>query len=267
MALPLAVAAGLVIAMSLAWVIQQRSGNSVWVDVSWTAATGAAGLAFALGARVPPAARQVLMAALILAWALRLGLHLLARARGGHEDPRYAALKAEWGARARLMMFGFLQVQAIAAWLLGLSVYAAASNPAPANYWDLLGLAILAVGIAGEGIADRQLRRFRADPSTDGRVCDVGLWSWSRHPNYFFQWFGWLAYPCFAAGPNPLWPLAWLAPALMYLLLVHGSGIPPLERHMLARRPAAYRAYQRRTSAFFPRPPRLDARRAEVSTR
>jgi steroid 5-alpha reductase family enzyme len=267
MMLALAVAGGLVVAMSLAWVIQQRSGNSVWVDVSWTAGTGAAGLAFAIGARMPPTARQLLMAALILAWALRLGLHLLARARAGHEDPRYAALKAAWGTRARPMMFAFLQVQAVAAWLLGLSVLAAARNPAPANGWDALGIVILATGIAGEGIADRQLRRFRADPANADRICDVGLWGWSRHPNYFFQWVGWLAYPCFAAGPNPLWPLAWLAPVLMYLLLVHASGIPPLERHMLERRPVAYRDYQRRTSAFFPRPPRLAAPRAEVSSR
>ncbi len=66
---------------------------------------------------------------------------------------------------------------------------------------DYLGALILFVGIAGEGIADAQLKRFRDNPANKGKVCDAGLWRWSRHPNYFFQWFGWLAYPVIAIAP------------------------------------------------------------------
>ena len=122
--------------------------------------------------------------------------------------------------------------------------------PAPA--WALIAMAIL-----GAAIADRQLASFIADPANAGRVCDRGLWSWSRHPNYFFEFIGWCAWPVFAF--DPAWPAGWFAlaaPAMMYWLLVHVSGIPPLERVMLASRGAAYAAYQARTSAFFPMPPR-----------
>ena len=105
------------------------------------------------------------------------------------------------------------------------------------------------VAIVGEGVADAQLRRFR------GRVCDVGLWGYSRHPNYFFEWLGWLAYPLLAIDATRFdW--AWLSlsgPAFMYWLLVHVSGIPFLEQHMVRSRGDAYRAYQQRVSAFFPR--------------
>ena len=81
---------------------------------------------------------------------------------------------------------------------------------------------------------------------------------WSRHPNYFFEWFGWLAYPLLAidlTGSIRGASLASLAPACMYWLLVYVSGIPPLEEHMLRTRGDKFRAYQQRTNAFFPRRP------------
>jgi steroid 5-alpha reductase family enzyme len=101
------------------------------------------------------------------------------------------------------------------------------------------------------------LRRFRAEPANRGHICDSGLWSWSRHPNYFFEWVGWLAYPLIAIGPTYSW--GWLAlagPACMYWLLVYVSGIPPLEEHMQEVRAEAFREYRARTSKFFPSPPR-----------
>ena len=111
----------------------------------------------------------------------------------------------------------------------------------------------------GEGAADRQLDVFKADPRNRGRVCDVGLWSWSRHPNYFFEWLGWLTYPVIAIDPAGAWPQGWLTllgPLTMWLLLNFLSGVPPLEAHMLRSRGEAFRDYQRRTSAFFPLPPK-----------
>jgi steroid 5-alpha reductase family enzyme len=103
------------------------------------------------------------------------------------------------------------------------------------------------------------LRRFRSDSANRDRVCDAGLWRWSRHPNYFFEWFGWLAYPLIAVDFGGDYPWGWLAlagPACMYWLLVHVSGIPPLEAHMVRTRGDAFRAYRARTNAFFPSPPR-----------
>ena len=126
---------------------------------------------------------------------------------------------------------------------------------------DYLGALILFVGIGGEALADAQLKRFRADPANQGRVCDVGLWRWSRHPNYFFEWFGWLAYPMIGLSLVDPLPYPWgfatlLAPVFMYWILVYATGIPPLEAQMLRSRGDRYRDYQSRTSPFFPLPPR-----------
>ena len=112
---------------------------------------------------------------------------------------------------------------------------------------------------AGEGLADEQMRRFKADPTNHGRICDRGLWAWSRHPNYFFEWFGWLAYPVIAwplSGVYPWGWAAWIAPVLMYLVLDKGTGVPPLEAHMLKSRGQAFADYQARVARFFPSPPR-----------
>ena len=134
-------------------------------------------------------------------------------------------------------MFWFLQSQAAVGALLALSIALAAHNANPVvRMQDLVGFALLVVAVVGEAIADRQLRLFTSNPSNRAAVCDVGLWSWSRHPNYFFEWLSWLAYPIVAidlAGHNPYGWLALAAPVSMYWVLVHVSGIPPLEKHML----------------------------------
>ena len=118
-------------------------------------------------------------------------------------------------------------------------------------------MALLVGALAGEAVSDWQLRRFKSDPANRGRICEAGLWSLSRHPNYFFEWLCWLAYPLIAidlSGANPLGWISLLAPACMYWVLVHVSGIPPLEAHMLRTRGEQFRALQARTRAFFPFP-------------
>jgi steroid 5-alpha reductase family enzyme len=260
LALVVAVSAALVLAMVAAWMVQRRTGNAGWVDMVWSFALGAAGLVYALSLApgiVWPGPRQVLVGVLIAFWSLRLGLYLAERTRRGPEDSRYAQFRRDWGAKFQQRMFWFLQAQAAAAILLALSVLIAARNPAPLGLGDLAGVAVLAAAIAGEALADAQLRRFRRECGAAGGICERGLWRWSRHPNYFFEWLGWLAYPLFAVdfrGDYPWGWLAFLAPALIYYLLVHVSGIPPLEQQMLRTRGDAYRAYQARTRAFLPLP-------------
>jgi steroid 5-alpha reductase family enzyme len=155
-------------------------------------------------------------------------------------------------------MFWLLQKQAIVSIPLVLAIVLAAHNPhAQLGLQDLLGTMLLVIAILGEKLADDQLRQFKTDPDNRNAVCDTGLWHWSRHPNYFFEWLGWFAYPLIAidvSGANSYGWLALLAPACMYWLLVHVSGIPPLEAHMLRSRGEAFRAYQQRTRAFFPFP-------------
>jgi steroid 5-alpha reductase family enzyme len=249
--------------MTGAWLAWRGTRNAGWIDTIWTFGLGAVGC---LGALVPSAlfggftARQALVVFLVAIWSVRLGLHIARRTAGIKDDPRYGKLVQDWGADASRQMFWLVQKQALVSIPLALSMGLAAWNPLPGlRIQDFLGALVLIAGIAGEGMADSQLRRFRAAPENRGHVCDAGLWGWSRHPNYFFEWFGWLAYPLLAVDLGGAYPWGWVAlagPACMYWLLVHVSGIPPLEAHMLERRADEFRAYQARTNAFFPAPPR-----------
>ena len=258
-----AIAVSLSVLMAGAWAVQQRTGNSGWVDTIWTFSLGLTGAASALWpvAGAAPNPRQWLVAALVAVWSIRLGSHIALRTAAITDDPRYAAFAKEWGVNSPRRMFLFLQNQGFGSIPLVFSIFVAARFPQPGlRFQDYLGVAILAAGIAGEALADAQLKRFRSDPANEGRVCDIGLWRWSRHPNYFFEWFGWLAYPVIAISLDaPLqYPWGWatlLAPIFMYWILVHVTGIPPLEAQMLRSRGERYRAYQSRTSAFFPLPP------------
>lgn len=259
-------AAVLLAIMSAAWLARRQTGKSGWIDFSWTAGVGTVGIASALApvAGAAPTPRQWLVAAAVAAWSGRLATHIAIRTSQGRDDPRYAALAEEWGATASRRMYLFAQSQAIAAIPLVMTIFVAARRPGTElGFQDILGAAVLAVAIAGEGIADAQLRKFGTDPRNKGQVCDRGLWGWSRHPNYFFQWLGWIAYPLIAIDTAGHYVWGWLtlaAPLLMYWLLVRVSGVPPLEAHMLRSRGARFAAYQRRTSVFFPLPPSLSAR-------
>jgi steroid 5-alpha reductase family enzyme len=255
-----AIAVSLSILMAGAWMVQQRTGNSGWVDTIWTFSLGLVGAGSALwpveGAS--PNARQWLVAALVAIWSLRLGLHIAIRTAGITDDPRYAAFAREWGVDSPRRMFTFLQNQGFGSIPLVFAIFVAARFPQDAlRLQDYLGALILLAGIAGEALADAQLKRFRENPANEGRVCDVGLWRWSRHPNYFFEWFGWLAYPVIALSIDQ-YSWGWvtlLAPVFMYWILVYVTGIPPLEAQMLRSRGDRYRDYQLRTSQFFPLPP------------
>jgi steroid 5-alpha reductase family enzyme len=253
------IAASLSILMAGAFLAQQRTGNSGWVDTIWTFSLGLVGSLSALLpiAGSPPNARQWLVAALVAVWSLRLGIHIAIRTASISDDPRYAAFARQWGPDARRRMFIFLQNQALGTVPLAFAIFVAARFPSDTlRLQDFAGASILLVAIAGEALADAQLKRFRETPDNQGRVCNVGLWRWSRHPNYFFEWLGWLAYPVIGLSTDyPIGLATLLAPIFMYWILVHVTGIPPLEEQMLCSRGGRYREYQLRTSRFFPLPP------------
>jgi steroid 5-alpha reductase family enzyme len=253
----------LIIVMTAAWAYQRRVGNAGWVDVFWTFGLGLAGLGLAL-TPIPGKAgltdRQMLIAVMVAIWSLRLGLHLAVRVGSHAEDVRYNGFRKDWGADFQRRIFWFLMIQAVAASLLAVSILLAVRNPvAGIGLLDWVGVVILAIAIGGEGIADAQLARFKSFAVNRGKVCDSGLWGWSRHPNYFFEWLVWVAFAVMAIDLTGAYPWGWFAitaPAFMYWLLVYVSGIPPLETLMLKSRGAAFVAYQSSTSAFFPLPPR-----------
>jgi steroid 5-alpha reductase family enzyme len=246
--------------MTASWMFQKKVGNAGWTDVFWTLGTGACGVAISLWP--DPAAygpRQWLVAAIVGIWSLRLGLYVAARvAASDHEDPRYVAMRKEHGDKFQSVMFRLTFAQPPVSALLLIAVALAAHQPTPwLRLADFTGAAILAVAILGEAISDNQMKRFRADPSNKGKVMDKGLWGWSRHPNYFFEWLGWVAYPVMAINLNL--PSTWaslIAPVIMYQVLNKLTGVPPTEAAMVRSRGDAYRQYQKRVSPFFPLPPK-----------
>jgi steroid 5-alpha reductase family enzyme len=255
------IAIGLSLVMAGAWAVQRMTGQSGWIDTIWSFGVGIAGISAVMAAG-GSADRRIIAFILIAAWSIRLGTHIGSRTRLGGEDPRYAALVEQWGQAAARQLFLFLQIQALAAFVLVLGIYLAAANTAPyPRSLDLVAVVVAIVALAGETLADRQLSRFRASPDARTEVCEIGLWRYSRHPNYFFEWLFWCAWPLLAASGDSVWRwMALLAPALMYVLLVHISGIPPLEQHMLKSRGEKFRSLTQRVNAFFPGPRKGDVR-------
>jgi steroid 5-alpha reductase family enzyme len=238
-----------------AWALQLRTRNAGLVDPIWAFTRGLIAIASAVLGTAPAGTRWALglMGGL---WGARLGAHLWARNAGKPEDFRYAQFRARWGARADFNMFWFFQFQNVFTLLLSASAFLAVAfreaNP-PAWAFALAGATWL-LAVAGEGLADRQMERFRANPANRGQVCRDGLWKYSRHPNYFFECVHWLAYLPLAWGAAWGW-VALAAPLVMAALLLKLSGVPLLEEDLIKRKPG-YAEYVRTTSVLVPWPPR-----------
>lgn len=242
--------------MAALWLIQRARGNAAIVDVAWSFATAALGALFALTAD-GASTRRGIVAAMVVIWGMRLGVYLWRRVGSEREDGRYRQMRDSWGEKTQRNMFLFFQIQALWAVLFALPMLAAARSAAPLRWIDCAGVALWAVSVAGSSIADKQLARHRTDPANRRTVCRDGLWRYSRHPNYFFEWLHWWAYVCLAAG-SPVWWLAPLGAGTMLYFLTKVTGIPPTEAQSLRSRGDAYREYQRTTSAFVPWPPKAD---------
>ncbi len=243
--------------MSLAWFVRFKTGQAGWIDAIWSLSVGLAGCvaAWAPFNFTTLSTRQIIVGLCVLVAFLRLAADLARRAGRSADDPRYLALQKNWGDSYRSRLYLFLQIQAFCGFVLSLTVFLAARNPALfGRPFDCVGLILIVIAIFGETVSDRQLRIFKQTRRPD-LVCDVGLWGVSRHPNYFFQWLFWVGVAMMAIDPGGHWPLGFFAilgPLMMYWLLVHVSGIPPLEKHMMETRPQAFDAYRQRVDAFFP---------------
>jgi steroid 5-alpha reductase family enzyme len=244
------------VVMLLGWLVQRKSRNAGIVDVLWAACMSASALYYGLiahGAWLP----RLLVAMMGGFWGFRLCMHLLHRVLSEQEDGRYRYLRDYWqDSQARFL--GFFMAQALLAALFSIPFYVAASNPVGhSTPWTFAAIATWLVSIGGESVADLQLARFRAVPANAGRTCRSGLWRYSRHPNYFFEWLHWFSYVFLAIGvPYFLCGLAWLGPLLMLATLCWVSGIPFAEAQALRTRGEDYRDYQRQTSMLVPWPPR-----------
>jgi steroid 5-alpha reductase family enzyme len=240
----------------LVWLVARRIRNYSIVDIAWSAGVPVLAVLYAaLGDG--SAERRLLGAAMAATWGFRLAWHLSRRIRAAYpeEDGRYEELRRSWGDDSPKFLFFFL-AQGGLDLLLATPFLLASLNTRPAIHpLEWAGIALLVVAVAGETIADRQLAAFKASAAGPGRVCRVGLWRYSRHPNYFFEWLVWVAFALFAL-PAPAGWLALGCPLLMLYFLFRVTGIPATEEQALRSKGDAYRQYQWTTSAFVPWFPR-----------
>ncbi len=239
--------------MTAVWLLARRIDNAGVVDVAWALGFAIlAGIYLLIGEGDP--SRKLLICGMASIWSLRLGAYLGIRVWKHHpqEDGRYAALREQYPKNTWLMFFGFFQLQAVLLALLSAPFAMAASNPnAGLSAWEWAGAALWLVAMLGEALADWQLHEFRSHRENKGRTCRLGLWRYSRHPNYFFEWLIWVAYFGFALGSPDGW-MTFFCPALMLFFLFKVTGIPATEAQALKSRGDEYRDYQRTTSAFVP---------------
>lgn len=226
------------------------------VDVAWGLAfTAVALVTWALSAGYGDDGRRLAVTLATCLWGLRLALHIARRGRGHGEDPRYARMLARApGNPALHALRKVYLLQGALVWLVSLPVQAAAYLPEGVDALLVVGLLLWALGLAFETVGDHQLARFKADPANRGRIMDQGLWSWTRHPNYFGDFLVWWGLYLTACASPWTAALTLVSPLVMSGLLIWGSGKRLLEAHM-AERPG-YAAYAARTSGFLPRPPR-----------
>ena len=238
--------------MLLLWLIHLPLRNASIVDPGWSGGLALLGVLYAvLGGGY--AVRSALMASMAALWGLRLSVYLLLTRVIGHpEEGRYAQLRREWGGNLPLKFFFFFQFQALLCVVLSIPFLAAALNRDPRlSVPEYSGALLWLAAFTGEIASDLQLHAFKSNPANRGRTCRAGLWRYSRHPNYFFEWLIWVAFAIFALG-SPHGYAALAAPLLMLYFLFRVTGIPATEAQALRTKGEDYRRYQQTTSAFVP---------------
>jgi steroid 5-alpha reductase family enzyme len=206
--------------------------------------------------------RSLLLLALVVIWASRLGSYLFRRIRKAGRDERFDEIKPSF--------FRFLNAWTLQGLWVSLTLAAALAAITTTVRKDLgivelIGLLVWAGGFVVEAAADRQKSRFRADPANRGRFISTGLWAWSRHPNYFGEIVLWVGVALIAVPVLRGWQwVTLLSPVFVAFLLTRVSGVPPLEKRADEKWGGQddYEAYKARTPVLAPRPPRAAPRRA-----
>lgn len=234
--------------MWLAWLVYLISGNSGVVDIFWAIACLMVGATLYIFHGLSGWWAWFVLSCLVV-WAVRLsGFLLLTRIMQGHRDPRYEALSHGWRSKSWGFLFNYT-LQAVLAWLIAMPpLYFALSGTHVVLSWQWLGVIVFSVGLIGEAIADGQLRRFKL--SGQSGICEVGLWRFSRHPNYFFEWLIWLGF-AFMGLTNWLSLLGFIGPFILFSVMFFVTG-PMTERQSLKKHGKRFSKYQERTSYFFP---------------
>lgn len=239
--------------MSLVWVWSYRIKNAGIVDIFWSYNFPVIAIILFFLAKGFET-RKLLICAMVVIAGIRLGTHLLIRVMSHlhEEDGRYQQLRKEWAPIAEKKFFWFFQAQGISNVLLAIPFIVSAINTSTKiSVLEYAGVILWFISVSGEAIADKQLQLFKKKKENKGKVCDVGLWHYSRHPNYFFQWMMWVSYAVFALA-SPYGYLGIISPLIILYLLLRVTGIPATEEQSLRSKGDAYKAYQERTSPFIP---------------
>lgn len=242
------------------WVWAKLLNNWSIVDAAWAYGFGLICLMYYVFSPEKMHGATLLLIIGVGAWSVRLGSHLALRIFGhlDREDGRYVKMRQEWGSQTSFRMFRFYLLQAFALALLCLPLIAAVIAPAAdfkINIINWIGVVILALGVTGETVSDIQLTEFKKAAKSH-EVCEVGLWRWSRHPNYFSEWLIWVGFALLSYNSTYFGIPGLICAVIMFLLLTRVTGVPLTEAHLLLSRGAAYRDYQSRVPAFWPKPPR-----------
>lgn len=238
--------------MFILWLLHFPLRNAALVDVGWAMGLALLAMIYAVHA-AGYWQRSLILAPMVVLWGTRLAFHLLfTRVNGQPEEGRYAELRRKWGSHIGLKFLLFFEFQALLCGILSLPFLLAMHDPAKGNpEVEYFGAGLWVTAFLGETIADSQLARFKKDPKNKGRVCNVGFWRYSRHPNYFFEFLIWMSF-AIVALPAQYGYLGFISPALILFFLFRVTGIPATEEQALRSKGEAYRKYQRSTSAFIP---------------
>lgn len=233
--------------MTVVWMGYLWIKNPGVVDVAWSFGIMLLGLWYAH----PYTPLHLITLILIIFWALRLSGYLfLTRILKGEKDKRYLSLQTQWK-EVSLTYFINYQFQGVLQVVLSMGFYFIFLGASPLTWISFIAILVIMIGFIGEIIADYQLTQFKKNPASAGQVCAVGLWSLSRHPNYFFEWLIWVGFALLSQSSPYGWT-AWISPITLYILMVYVTG-PLTETQSLASRGDRYRSYMEVTPMFFPK--------------
>ena len=242
---------GLFLYFFMLFLIGTRQNNHSIVDIAWGFGFVLVSLAtfYSLSA---PGTKNLIMTLMVSVWGLRLSTHILMRNLGKPEDARYTALQKRWGT-GWISFKAFINVYLLQMSLLFLiSLPIQLVNRQPLNtlsYLDSVGIILWGIGFLFESVGDAQLKAFLRKADHKGKIMTSGLWSITRHPNYFGEvviWWGLM----FMAMNVPVGVFSIISPVIITFLLLFVSGVPLLEKKYQDR--PDFIAYSKRTSLFFP---------------
>lgn len=236
------------------WARQIRTEDASIVDAGWAFCIGISTLYYCFVVDAP-VIRKICICGLGIAWSVRLTYYLMRdRVIGKDEDGRYQAIRNHYGEKIDFFHFFFFQAQGLLAVYLSTTFLILLSNPSShLTLGEYICIALWLIAMLGEAVADSQLASFRSNPSNKGQTCNVGLWKYSRHPNYFFEWLIWIAYAVAGVSMGTTLGILAILPAIvMYVFITKLTGIPYTELQALKSRKESYSRYQQTTNAFFP---------------